>query len=217
MSKNNRHTGQNMVDVLYDLPKIPFSYSYIVSLLSGYKKPRDKISSMIKKGEIIQIKRGLYILSPQYGGIVDKKVAANLIYGPSYISLDYALSYWRLTPEKVEEITCVTNKRNKRFQTEIGVFSYKYINDRKFSYGFELVDEGDQSFFIATREKALCDKIYFEKNLKKNEIAEYIENNLRIDIDSIKDFDDGKVKSIAENFNNSAVSNFYKWYRGMKR
>jgi hypothetical protein len=60
MSNENRQTGQRDQYLLWKLPKYPFDYSYLMSLLKGYRSPRDKISRMIKKKEIIQIKKGLY-------------------------------------------------------------------------------------------------------------------------------------------------------------
>jgi len=92
------------------LPQHPIDYSYLMDLLKSYQSPRDKISRMIMKKEIIPVKKGLYVLSPEFGKPIDLKVVANLIYGPSYISLEYALSYWGLIPEKVEEVTSITNK-----------------------------------------------------------------------------------------------------------
>ena len=59
-----------------------------MDFLKGYRSPRDKISRMIKKKEIIQVKKGLYVLSPEFGNQINLKILANLIYGPSYISLE---------------------------------------------------------------------------------------------------------------------------------
>lgn len=216
MSNNNRHSGQKGRDILLELPKHPFSYSYLISLLKDYRSPRDKISLMIKKGEIIQIKKGFYILSFKYGGEINKKTIANLIYGPSYISLDYALSYWGLIPESVEEVTSVTNKRNKIYNTALGVFSYRYINNNRFYFGFNYIEEGNSSFFIASKEKAICDKIYFEKNLKVKEIEEYLDKNLRIDIEEVFYLDVEVLESITNNYRNKAVYSFYNWVKGNK-
>ena len=141
MSNKIRHAGQNTQYLLWKLPKYPIDYSYLVHLLKDYNSPRDKISRMIKKREIIQLKKGLYVLSPKFGDPVNLKVLANLVYGPSYISLEYALSYWGLIPEKVEEITSMTNKRNKIFETPVGTFSYKFLHTSKFYTGIGFVEQ----------------------------------------------------------------------------
>ena len=99
--------------IIQKLPKYPFDYLYLVETLKHYTYPRNKINKMIKNGEIIRVKKGIYNLSPEYGGEIHYPLLANLIYGPSYVSLEYALSYWGLIPERVEIITSITNKRNK--------------------------------------------------------------------------------------------------------
>lgn len=212
MSNNNRHTGRKN-DIFFDLPKKPFSYDCLMSLLDNYRSPRDKISLMLKNGEIIRIKKGLYILSPRYGGTADKKIISNLIYGPSYISLEYALSYWGLIPEKAAEVTSVTNKRNKHFRTPLGYFSYRYLNNSRYHFGFQYIEGETGSFFMASKEKAICDKIFFEKTLKSGEIGEYLEENLRIDMEEILDLDIELIEDIENRYRNRSVSAFYLWLR----
>jgi len=103
MSKNIIHTGRKYPDPVRMLPDYPVDYRYLTWLLRNYRSPRDKIGRMIKNGEIIRVKKGLYVLSPEFGGTADKKVLANLIYGPSYVSLEYALQYWG-HDQKTEQI-----------------------------------------------------------------------------------------------------------------
>ena len=98
-------------------------YNYLKSFLSGYKNIRVKINDMLKKKEIIRIKKGLYVLGAPYSeSLFHKETLSNLIYGPSYISLEYAMSFYGMIPEKIQVVTAVTNKRNKVFDTpaEIG-------------------------------------------------------------------------------------------------
>jgi len=72
-------------------------------------RPRDKISDLLKKGTIIRVKKGLYVFGEDNRKKpYSKEILANLIYGPSYISLDYALQYHGLIPERVEAVTSVT-------------------------------------------------------------------------------------------------------------
>jgi hypothetical protein len=50
----------------------------------------------------------------------------------------------------------------------------------------------DGGYFIATPQKALCDKIYFDKrakNLKDDEILDYLEEDLRIDYEELLKLD----------------------------
>jgi len=159
-------------------------YNFLMNILKTYHFPRNKIKSMIEKKEIIKIKKGIYIFGENLSlEPYSLETLANLIYGPSYISLEYALSFYGMIPEKVNTITSVTNKRNKLFKTEVGNFSYRYINSKIYSQGITLIkiDENHQ-VLIASREKALIDILYFnKKNMNENEMREYILQNLRID------------------------------------
>ena len=88
----------------------PFDHVLLMDYLREYKNPNDKIKRMIKSGDILKLKKGLYTS-------VNSKThlfcIANLLFAPSYISLESALSYWGLIPEKVNNITSITNKRKK--------------------------------------------------------------------------------------------------------
>jgi len=182
-----------------------------MSLLKDYRSPRDKISRMIKTNEIIQVKKGLYTLSPEFGGPIDLRVLANLIYGPSYISLEYALSYWGLIPEKVEEITSMTNKRNKVFETPMGRFSYKYLENSKFSSGMERITEETGSFLVASKEKAICDRVALVKDLDVTDMREFLEADLRLDMDELPGLDIGLIREIERVYHKKSVTAFFKW------
>lgn len=62
-----------------------------------YKDPKHRIFNMSRKGEIISLKRGLYETDSTTPGLV----LANSLLGPSYLSFEYALSYYGLIPERV--------------------------------------------------------------------------------------------------------------------
>jgi len=129
-----------MDNLIFKLPKHPFDYLLLTDLLKAYSYPRNKINSLLKKRIIIRVKKGLYLLSSEFGGVVDQNMLANLIYGPSYISLDYALSFRGLIPERVDVVTSMTNKRNKSFKTPVGRFTYSYINENIFYKGVIVQD-----------------------------------------------------------------------------
>lgn len=211
MSKKIRHPGQKLRHLPWILPKHPFDYTYLMNLLKDYHAPRDKISRMIKKKEIIPVKKGLYVVSSEFGARIDLKVLANLIYGPSYISLEYALSYWGLIPERVEEITSMTNKRNKVFETPLGIFSYKYLENSKFSIGIERISEASGAFLIAGKEKALCDRLALVKGLKTGEIREFLEDEMRLDMAELAHFDVDLIREISRRYRKGSVTNFFKW------
>lgn len=211
MSDRIGHAGQKTPYLLWELPGIPFDYTYLMNRLRDYVSPRDKISRMIQKGEIIQIKRGLYVLSPQFGPPINRRILANLIYGPSYISLEYALSYWGLIPEKVEVVTSMTTRRNKVFETPVGIFSYHYLKNSKFSVGIDRIVEGKASFFIASKEKALCDRLTLESKLTKADMADFLSLDLRVDMGEVKNMDIRLIQKIEKVYRKGSVTAFLKW------
>ena len=195
-----------------------FDYNFIKHALYKYKNPRVKINDLLKKGKIIRVKKGLYVFGPELAREpYSKETLANLIYGPSYISLEYALSFYDLIPERVEIITSVTNKRNKFFNTPVGIFSYKYINPSIYSYGITLCDlDKYHSILIATREKALSDILYFlDKMTDKSQIEKYLSENLRLDMEALIDFNLRKIKNLAGLYGHN-VNLFYHLLKEMK-
>ncbi|NTV92420.1 MAG: hypothetical protein HGA72_03825 [Chlorobiaceae bacterium] len=60
---------------------------------------------------LIPIRRGFYAVSPEITGIpLSQTQVANLLYGPSDVSMDYALSHYGIIPERVIEVTSITTK-----------------------------------------------------------------------------------------------------------
>jgi predicted transcriptional regulator of viral defense system len=100
-----------------------FDYQVLMDVLRDYEHPRDKITAMLRQGVIIRVKKGIYVFGEKYSrGPFSREVLANMIYGPSYVSLDYALHYHGLIPERVEAVTSVTSGRGRRFSTPVGLF-----------------------------------------------------------------------------------------------
>ena len=170
-------------------------YATIHDLLSknGYKYINDKIQYMKRQGLLISLKKGLYVYnSPYKETFVSKEIIANNLLGPSYVSYEYALSYYGLIPEKVEEITSATTKRGKTFSTPYGVFAYRHIDKKLFALGVEIVSSSQGNFMLASREKALCDKVFATKGVRinsKKSMRIFLEEDLRIDIDELHDID----------------------------
>jgi predicted transcriptional regulator of viral defense system len=182
-------------------------YIFVVDALSDYRNPRVKIHDLLKKGDIIRVKKGLYVFGPDLArGPYSKETLANLIYGPSYVSLEYALSFYGLIPEKVETVTSVTNKRKKLFHTPVGVFSYVYINPALFPHGITL-HEMDKlhRILIATKEKALCDTLYFSEKIETvSSMLRHLVENLRIERGDLKSLNVGRIKRLARLYGHNA-------------
>jgi hypothetical protein len=168
-----------------------FDYQTLIYALGDLSCPRDKITDLMRNGVIIRVKKGLYIFGEKFRRYpYSRELLANLIYGPSYVSLDYALSYYGLIPEKVEIITSVTTNRSRRFSTPVGLFTYRRIPVSAYAKGFIQVEaENKQVFLMATREKALADKLVSLRGVtfdSLSEIAEFLEEDLRIDTEILR-------------------------------
>lgn len=178
----------------------PIPHHLMASLLKEYSQPNDKIHYLIRDGILQQVKRGLYVAGPRItSSKPDPFLLANHILGPSYVSLESALSYHGLIPEKVYEITSVTTKTKRRFSTPLGIYSYTRLSLPYYSYGIRSVEVDRQHrFLIASPEKALFDKIITTAGIEfrsKTSVLTYLENDLRIDIEMLKNLDTAGIES----------------------
>ncbi|MDD3860548.1 MAG: hypothetical protein PHW83_10145 [Bacteroidales bacterium] len=182
---------------------IPFTRGALTQMLREYSSPNDKISSWLANGDIISLKKGLYIVSEQYRTEkLNLEIIANQIYGPSYVSLDSALQFYGIIPEKVSVVTSVCTKRSKSFENEIGIFSYYGVKEQYAGIGVDTKSkDGKHYFLIATIEKALCDKIIFTKNLQLKSLKavhRFLEDDLRADFSGKEKFNLNIIKQCAE-------------------
>jgi|SRR5665647_971280 len=148
--------------------------------LNKYANPQDKLSRMVASGECFQIVRGLY----ETDGSTPGYLLAGSIYGPSYISFEFALGYHGMIPEAVYTITSATfgKKKKKKYVTPFGTFTYRDVPSNVFPIGIDVVNEGEYYYRIACPEKALCDKLYTLKPVPNTTaLLELIVNDLRMD------------------------------------
>jgi len=122
-----------------------------------------------KKGLILRLKRGLYMLADSH---VPDLYLANKLYEPSYISLEFGLSYHRVIPETVYQITSVTSKATRRFTVGGKIFSYNSIKKEAFT-GYQTQVSGNFSFIIADPEKAFVDLNYFRLIKKQKPLSRF--------------------------------------------
>lgn len=188
-----------------------YDYNTLLEENSKYKSPKAKISRLITEGKLLKIKRDLYVKGQE--SEINQKILANLIYGPSYISFEYALEYYGLIPERVNIITSSTFNKNKNkiFKTPVGIFEYRYINKEIYPYGITRAEESGEFFKIATKAKALCDtlsKISPVKYLKN--LVYLLFDDLRISEDAIYTLDPGELKLYSEIYKQNNVKLLYK-------
>jgi predicted transcriptional regulator of viral defense system len=145
----------------------------------------NQVKRALAKGELIRIRRGLYLLSKRYQRqSINPFGLAQKIYGPSYISFESALSYHGMIPEAVYSITSASSKRSREFKTPQGIFTYSQIPLRVFSEGIMRIDEEGHVFLMATPLKAFSDYVYVN-HLDWHGLEPLVES-LRLDKDALK-------------------------------
>lgn len=161
-----------------------------VLINNGYTGINDKINKLKKDGLLESLKRGLYLhKTPFSNTCISKEIIANTLLSPSYISFDYALYFHGLIPENVYDITSATTKRSKIFKTKTGIYSFRSVKKELYSIGLKIESTKNGNFIIATKEKALCDKIYYTKDIQitsKKAMLEFLEYDLRIDMNELE-------------------------------
>jgi len=188
---------------LQDVGVIPVNKNVLYSLFSDLKRPDRKIPELEQKGLIIRVKRDLYVVSPKvHNQEISLELVANHLYRPSYISLETALSYYGLIPERVYSTLSVCTKQRKQYNTPLGNFEYIKMPENYFSIGLrqEIVDN-QYAFLIATPTKAICDMIVATPNLRLQSVKamqNYLTQDLRIDFDALKNLDKDIVRMCAE-------------------
>lgn len=180
--------------VLNQFGIIPIDTAALKAALDDYKSPKDKITTLEQSGLLIRLKRGLFVVAPMvHSQPLSKELIANHIYGPSYISLQTALSFYGLIPERVHTVCSMTTKRSSSFINPLGNFDYITVPAAYFAIGIrqEIVNN-NYAYLIATPEKALCDMIVETKGLKLQSIKaiqNYLEEDLRVDLSVIEHYD----------------------------
>ena len=190
-------------DLIKPFINIPLSRQVILDILKDYKRPNDKISDLIKSGDLISLKKGLYVsgLNTDLTG-PESFLIANHLWGPSYVSLESAMSYWGLIPERVYEISSITIKLSKKYKTSLGRFSYRSMPVPYYSFGIRSIElSPGQTALIATPEKAICDKIITTSGLTLRSVAQtrnFLLEDLRINQEQLQKLNIKELCSWAE-------------------
>ena len=181
---------------------VPVQASTIAACFDYLSSPNEKIRALEKDGQLIRLKRGLYVVNSEVSGKpVNACLCANHIYGPSYVSQHWALRWYGLIPEQVYTMTSVTTKRTRMFENTLGRFTYDQVKPDYFAIGINSVEDGDVTFLIASREKALCDFILQDRYVPPQSIKglwKYLEEDIRFDMDELATFDVGIIEACAK-------------------
>ncbi len=199
MSTIPRHTG--IVSRADSIPAEPvFNYVALSEALRQYRRPRDRITRLIRNGEIVRLKKGLYCRPDALSvGGLHRGVIANLLYGPSYVSLQTALSAYGMIPEAVVHVTSITTGTAKRHDTPLGTYVYRAVRAEYYWRGVRLVgDEPFERHLCASPEKALADIVYFTPGLETHrDVRTFLLDDMRIDEDALSGLDADALAQIA--------------------
>lgn len=180
--------------------------------LIEYSNKDTKISRDVRDGKLIKIVNGLYETDATTPGYL----LAGSIYGPSYISFEYALSFYGLIPERVNVITCATfdKKKKKQFTNSFGTFIYRDIPTHAYPEEIILKEENNYFYQIATQEKALCDKLYTLKPLFNfSNLEKMLFDDLRIDKEEFNKLSIDKIEALSNLYHSTNVKLLAKYLR----
>jgi predicted transcriptional regulator of viral defense system len=149
---------------------------------------RNNLGRWVRKGYLIRLRQGYYAF-PEYRESTDFTFYfANIIYKPSYISLQTALAFYGIIPEAVPDIISVTTLKTITLRNDFGVYTYKNIKP-ELMFGYDLKEmEGGRRIMFATPEKALADLLYLnpfyntEREIEELRLDEsYMEDDFNTD------------------------------------
>ena len=185
--------------MIYDFQSLSIKYK-------GYSNIYQKINNECKKGILIKIKRGLDT-DDLYN---DNEVIAIICYNPSYISFEYALSYYGVIPEFVSTFTSATfgKKNNKIYHMKDSTFDYRSVPDEVFPMGVLIMKNSKNiSYKIASKEKALCDLLYSKYPVRSiKDLKTLLFEDMRIDENEILKMDVEFIKEIAPLYHSNSLN-----------
>lgn len=187
-------------EAIRDYAEQPITKQALLDLLKEYKRPYDKITELVKQGLLVLVRRGVYIPGPNLNiAKPESLLLANHLLGPSYVSLETALSHWGLIPERVYETSSVTTQKSAVYKTPAGRFSYTHIPLPYYSFGIQQVElTKKQMVLMATPEKALCDKIVTTSGLllrSSKQVKELLMDDLRIERGMLRNLDHKEIST----------------------
>lgn len=181
-------------EAIRDYAEQPITKQLLLDLLKDYKRPYDKITELVKQGLLVLVRRGVYTPGPNlHIANPESFLLANHLLGPSYVSLETALSHRGLIPEKVYETSSVTTQKTAVYKTPVGRFSYTHLPSPYYAFGIQQVElTKKQTVLMATPEKALCDKIVTTSGIllrSTKQVKELLIEDLRIEKAALRSLD----------------------------
>jgi hypothetical protein len=171
-----------------------------------------RLNALLKRavgsGELLRIIRGLYCLDKRYLRThINPLNLAQRIQGPSYISLESALSYHGWIPEAVYTITSTSLERSRTFDTPLGVFSYTRVPQSCFYRCVNrIVTEEGGSFLLAEPLKALADYVYAHRCPWDS--ATPVREALRVEEHALEELDASSFEPLLDQYRSRHMQRF---------
>lgn len=148
------------------------STSILKQKYNSYANPMSKIKRDVDSGILIRLTNGLFETNKN----AEPCFLASSILSPSYLSFDFALSYYGLIPERVNAITSASLniRKNKTYINAFARYVFSDIPSMVFSEGLSYIEQGDYIVKIATKEKAICDSLYKWRVVKSVKALKYL-------------------------------------------
>jgi predicted transcriptional regulator of viral defense system len=137
----------------------PFFDLAMIVQLSGENRPaiQRQLYRWIKAGKLTHLRRGMYALPANFSRTpVNPAELSNHLYRPSYLSREWALSFYGLIPEMTVTYTSVTARVPRRFENDHGFFDYRHLKRAAF-FGYHVAEIQGRKVLLADPEKALLD------------------------------------------------------------
>jgi len=191
-----------------------FTRNELEQWVGGNANRRDALlRRALTAGEIVRIRRGLYMLCPPYQKQKPNPFAlAQHLYGPSYIGLESALAFHGWIPEAVYTVASVSLNRSRTFETPVGRFDFVRVPQRCFYAGVERIKSGtgNEPVLVAHPIKALADLVYVRRSAEP--LADFL-GSLRIDPDALEPVAGGLVDELIGNYSGLRVKRFLQQVR----
>ncbi|MBV6505047.1 MAG: hypothetical protein ILNGONEN_00604 [Syntrophorhabdaceae bacterium] len=174
------------------------------------------LSRHVKQGAMVRLRKNLYVAKSYLDNIERKGIfsdyvefAANKLYSPSYLSLDYVLHENNMLTEIPRNITSVGLRKTEHFSNDLGNFIYHKIKEELFT-GFKVIKKGNLSILKATKTKALFDFLYFRKRLLTDKRAV---EELRLNLDELTKKDFKELKGYVEIEGSGKMKEIINWLK----
>lgn len=177
---------------------VPVTSAELKQSLRGYRAPMARIAMLRRRGELIPLRRNLYLCSPES---YSQELIANHLLAPSYVSYETVLSAEGIIPERVHIIRSSCMSRSRVFENSTGRYEYIGVARNYYPEGVTLKRTAEGMVYLAARpEKAVCDLILATAGLRLQSAKaarEYLEVYMRADMDVVAGWDADLIHTLA--------------------